>query len=116
MGKAGFARIQDRSGRVQVYVKKNIVGEEAFATWKRLMWATTSAVRRLRHRTGEATIQATTLALAGKCIASTPDKHKGITDIVKSRQRYVDLSWIQRPPRPSRRRPRSSTPASSSPP
>ena len=33
MGKAGFARIQDRSGRVQIYVKKNIIGEEAFATF-----------------------------------------------------------------------------------
>ena len=94
MGKAGFARIQDRSGRVQVYVKKNIVGEEAFATWKRLDVGDHIHVsgRFMRTRTGEATIQATTLALAGKCIASMPDKHKGITDIeFKSRQRYVDL-------------------------
>ena len=94
MGKAGFARIQDRSGRVQVYVKKSIVGEEAFATWKRLDVGDHIHVsgRFMRTRTGEATIQATTLALAGKCIASMPDKHKGITDIeFKSRQRHVDL-------------------------
>jgi lysyl-tRNA synthetase class 2 len=94
MGKAGFARIQDRSGRVQIYVKKNIIGEEAFATWKRLDVGDHIHVsgRFMRTRTGEATIQATTLALAGKCIASMPDKHKGITDIeFKSRQRYVDL-------------------------
>ena len=94
MGKAGFARIQDRSGRVQVYVRKNTVGDEAFAIWKRLDLGDHIRVtgRFMRTRTGEATINAQTLTLAGKCIASMPDKHKGITDIeFKSRQRYVDL-------------------------
>jgi len=94
MGKAGFARIQDRSGRVQVYIKKNTIGEEAFAVWKKLDVGDHIHVsgRFMRTRTGEATIQATALALAGKCIASMPDKYKGITDIeFKSRQRYVDL-------------------------
>ena len=94
MGKAGFARIQDRSGRIQVYVKKNILGEDAFAVWKKLDVGDHIHItgRFMRTRTGEATVQATTLALAGKCIASMPDKHKGITDIeFKSRQRYVDL-------------------------
>jgi lysyl-tRNA synthetase class 2 len=94
MGKAGFARIQDRTGRVQIYVKKNIIGEDAFATWKRLDVGDHIHVtgRFMRTRTGEATISAITLVLAGKCIASMPDKHKGITDIeFKSRQRYVDL-------------------------
>jgi len=94
MGKAGFARIQDRSGRVQVYLKKNTIGEEAFAIWKKLDVGDHVHIRGkfMRTRTGEATIQALTLSLAGKCIASMPDKHKGITDIeFKSRQRYVDL-------------------------
>jgi lysyl-tRNA synthetase class 2 len=94
MGKAGFARIQDRSGRVQVYVKKNTIGEDAFAIWKKLDVGDHIHIRGkfMRTRTGEATIQATTLSLAGKCIASMPDKHKGIRDIeFKSRQRYVDL-------------------------
>lgn len=94
MGKAGFARIQDRSGRVQVYIKKNTIGEDAFAIWKKLDLGDHIHItgRFMRTRTGEATIQATSLALAGKCIASMPDKHKGITDIeFKSRQRYVDL-------------------------
>jgi lysyl-tRNA synthetase class 2 len=94
MGKAGFARIQDRTGRVQVYIRKNTIGEEAFAIWKRLDVGDHIHVtgRFMRTRTGEATIAAQTLALSGKCIASMPDKHKGINDIeFKSRQRYVDL-------------------------
>jgi lysyl-tRNA synthetase class 2 len=94
MGKAGFARIQDRTGRVQVYIKKNKVGEDAFAIWKRLDVGDHIHVvgRFMRTRTGEATISATSLQLAGKCIASMPDKHKGVVDIeFKSRQRYVDL-------------------------
>ncbi len=36
MGRAGFARIQDRAGRIQVFIKKNDVGEEAFEGWKKL--------------------------------------------------------------------------------
>ena len=94
MGKAGFARIQDRSGRIQVYINKKNIGDEAFAVWKKLDVGDHIHVRGgfMRTRTGEATIAAQSLALAGKCIASMPDKHKGITDIeFKSRQRYVDL-------------------------
>jgi len=94
MGKAGFARIQDRSGRVQIYVKKNIVGEETFAVWKKLDLGDHIHVTGtfMRTRTGEATVCATSLQLASKCIASMPDKWKGVTDLeFKSRQRYVDL-------------------------
>jgi lysyl-tRNA synthetase class 2 len=94
MGKAGFARIQDRSGRIQIYLKKNILGEEAFALWKRLDLGDHVHITGtfMRTRTGEPTICAAQLQLAGKCIASMPDKWKGVTDIeLKSRQRYVDL-------------------------
>lgn len=94
MGKAGFARIQDRSGRVQVYVRKNKVGAEAFAAWKKLdlgdhVWI---EGRFMRTRTGEATIFASALRLAAKCITSLPDKHKGASDPeFRQRNRYVDL-------------------------
>jgi lysyl-tRNA synthetase class 2 len=94
MGKAGFARIQDRTGRVQVYVKKNNIGEAAFELWKRLDLGDHVHVSGtfMRTRTGEATVCAKTLVLASKCIASMPDKWKGVTDLeFKSRQRYVDL-------------------------
>jgi len=107
MGKAGFARIQDRTGRIQVYLKKNILGEEAFALWKKLDVGDHICVTGtfMRTRTGEATINATHLQLAAKCIASMPDKWKGVTDIeFKSRQRYVDLFMDQESQETFRRR------------
>jgi lysyl-tRNA synthetase class 2 len=94
MGKAGFARVQDRSGRIQVYVKKDLLGEEGFAVWKKLDLGDHVHVRGrfMRTRTGEATLCASELTLAAKCMASMPDKWKGVTDLeFKSRQRYVDL-------------------------
>ena len=94
MGKAGFARIQDRSGRIQIYIKKNVVGEDAFAAWKRLDLGDHVVVTGgfMRTRTGEPTIAAESLVLASKCIASLPDKHKGVEDReFRARHRYVDL-------------------------
>ena len=94
MGKAGFARILDPSGRIQVYVRKNTVGEAAFGVWKRLDLGDHIhfSGRLMRTKTGEPTIMAETFALAAKCSSSLPDKHKGLTDVEqRSRQRYVDL-------------------------
>jgi lysyl-tRNA synthetase class 2 len=94
MGKAGFARILDRTGRLQVYVKRDLVGDEAFALWKRLdlgdIVGATGTL--MRTRTGELTLQATALTLLSKCINSLPDKWHGMTDPEeRRRQRYVDL-------------------------
>ena len=78
-GKAGFATIQDRSGSIQIYVRKNDVGEEAFAAWKATSlgdWVHLEGGV-MRTKMGEATIQATSFRLASKCIESMPDKHKG---------------------------------------
>jgi len=94
MGKAGFARIQDRSGKIQVFVKKNILGEDTFAAWKKLDLGDHIHVsgRLMRTRTGEPTVRAETLVLSAKCISSLPDKHNGFTNPeLRSRQRYVDL-------------------------
>ncbi len=94
MGKAGFARLHDETDRLQVFVKKNVVGEEAFAAWKKLdlgdwVWVTG---RLMRTRTGELTLKATALQLYSKCMASLPDKHKGFTDgEQRQRMRYLDL-------------------------
>jgi lysyl-tRNA synthetase class 2 len=107
MGKAGFARIQDRTGRIQIYLKKNILGEEGFALWKKLDIGDHVHIcgTFMRTRTGEPTICATALQLAGKCIASMPDKWRGVTDIeFKSRQRYVDLFMDQQSMQTFRRR------------
>lgn len=94
MGKAGFGRLRDRSGRVQFFIKKNKVSEESFQTWRRLdsgdhVWV---RGRLMRTRTGEPTISVEELVLASKCISSLPDKHKGVEDPeFRQRHRYVDL-------------------------
>jgi lysyl-tRNA synthetase class 2 len=94
MGKAGFGRVLDRTGRLQVYVKRDVVGEEAFTAWKRLDLGDQVEVvgGLMRTRTGELTLHATGLRLVAKCIRSLPDKWKGVEDPeLRRRQRYVDL-------------------------
>lgn len=94
MGKAGFARLHDEHDQLQVFVKKNVVGEDQFVTWKKLdlgdwVWVTGTL---MRTRTGELTLKATGLQLYSKCMASLPDKHKGFTDgEQRQRMRYLDL-------------------------
>ncbi len=95
MGKVGFGRLQDRAGRLQIFVRKNSLPEGVFnEVWKRLdtgdhVWVKGTL---MRTKTGEATVKATELQLAAKCIASLPDKHKGATDPeFRNRHRYVDL-------------------------
>ena len=94
MGKAGFARLLDREGRFQVYVKKDEVGEAAFTAWKRVdlgdwLWVRGTL---MRTRTGEPTLKATELRLATKCMSSLPDKFHGMNDPeLRQRQRYLDL-------------------------
>ena len=93
-GKAGFANIQDRTGSIQIYVRKNLVGDEAFLAWNKMSLGDVVHLsgRLMRTQTGEATLKASSFVLAAKCLESLPDKHKGFTDIeLRSRQRYVDL-------------------------
>ena len=94
MGKAGFARIQDGEGVIQVYLRKNLIGEEAFLAWKKTSLGDHIHIsgRFMRTKTGEASIKASSFSLAAKCIASLPDKHKGFRDVeMRSRKRYLDL-------------------------
>ncbi len=94
MGKAGFARIQDRSGAIQLFIRKNDLPAETFALWKKLDLGdhVIADGTLMRTRTGEPTVRATSLTLASKCIGSLPDKHKGATGPeFRYRQRYVDL-------------------------
>ena len=95
MGKAGFARVQDQSGRLQLFVRKNDLGEETFANvWKKLdlgdwVWARGTL---MRTRKGELSLRCSELKLYSKCIESLPDKHKGFNDPdLRQRMRYVDL-------------------------
>ncbi len=94
MGKASFATLQDQSGRIQVYVTRDDVGEEVYAAFKR--WDLGDIVaaegKVFKTRTGELSIHASSVRLLTKSLRPMPDKFHGIADQeVKYRQRYVDL-------------------------
>ncbi|WP_137896638.1 lysine--tRNA ligase [Ramlibacter sp. 2FC] len=94
MGKASFATLQDSSGRFQIYVTRDAVGEEVYAAFKH--WDLGDIVGAEGHlfktRTGELSLHATSVRLLTKSLRPMPDKFHGVADQeVKYRQRYVDL-------------------------
>ena len=94
MGKASFATLQDSTGRFQVYVTRDDVGEDLYALFKH--WDLGDIVGVEGHlfktRTGELSIHATSIRMLTKSLRPMPDKFHGIADQeVKYRQRYVDL-------------------------
>ncbi|MDO9434003.1 lysine--tRNA ligase [Hydrogenophaga sp.] len=94
MGKASFATLQDASGRIQVYVSRDAVGESVYAGFKHWDLGDIIGVegKLMRTRTGELTIEASQIRLLTKSLRPLPDKFHGIADQeIKYRQRYVDL-------------------------
>ncbi|HRN60323.1 MAG TPA: lysine--tRNA ligase [Chiayiivirga sp.] len=93
MGKASFAQIQDESGRIQVFLQANALGEayEAFKGWDvGDIIAVTGTLT--RTRTGELSIRANAIRLLTKSLRPLPDKWHGLADVEQRyRQRYVDL-------------------------
>ena len=94
MGKAAFATLQDMSGRIQLYVKKDIVGEDVLEAFKR--WDLGDILgaegRLFKTNTGELTIEVSKLRLLTKSLRPLPEKFHGLTDMeARYRQRYVDL-------------------------
>jgi len=94
MGKASFATLQDQSGRIQIYVTRDSVGEETYAAFKH--WDLGDIVgaegKMFKTRTGELSLHATSIRLLTKSLRPMPDKFHGVADQeVKYRQRYVDL-------------------------
>ncbi|MDB5731347.1 MAG: lysyl-tRNA synthetase [Variovorax sp.] len=94
MGKASFATVQDATGRIQLYVTRDAIGEEAYAEFKR--WDLGDIVAAEGHafktRTGELSVKVTRLRLLTKSLRPLPDKFHGMADQEqKYRQRYVDL-------------------------
>jgi len=94
-GKTGFATIQDRTGKLQVYVRKDAVGDEAFEFFQHnvdlgdILWFSGSS---FKTKTGEITLKVEQLILLSKCLHPLPEKFHGIADIeIKYRQRYLDL-------------------------
>lgn len=97
-GKAGFAVLQNNGARVQIYVRKDDVGETAFELYKLLDLGDHIGVSgyAFRTRTGELTIHVQTLTFLSKAMVALPDKFHGLTDIeLRYRQRYVDLFMDQ---------------------
>ncbi|HEY6412807.1 MAG TPA: lysine--tRNA ligase [Edaphobacter sp.] len=93
-GKAGFAQLQQAGQRMQIYVRKDDVGENAFALYKLLDLGDHIGVigHLFRTRTGELTIHVSKLTFLAKAMLSLPDKFHGLADTeLRYRQRYVDL-------------------------
>ena len=94
MGKASFFHLQDRRGRLQVYVQQNKLGEEGYALFRTLDVGDIVGVRGslFRTRTQELTLDAEGLRLLTKCLRPLPEKWHGLADIeARYRQRYLDL-------------------------
>jgi lysyl-tRNA synthetase class 2 len=93
-GKAAFIQLQDRKGRVQLYVKKDEIGEEAFANFESFDIGDIVGAEGypFRTKTGELSLHARTIRLLVKCLHPLPEKFHGLTDVeTRYRQRYVDL-------------------------
>lgn len=93
-GKAAFVQLQDRKGRMQLYVRKDAVGDEAFAAFESfdigdIVGATGWP---FRTKTGELSLHVTEIRLLTKSLLPLPEKFHGLTDVeTRYRQRYVDL-------------------------
>ncbi len=94
MGKTSFADLGDRTGKLQVYLRKEEMGETAFADWFDLDRGDIVGVRgyMFRSKMGELTLHVTSFAALGKALMPLPDKWHGLQDVEKRyRQRYVDM-------------------------
>ena len=94
MGKASFANLQDRDGRIQIYVSRNDLGDDAYAAFKRLDIGDIIGVKGFpfRTKTGEISVHAKELVLLSKSLEPLPEKFHGLQDTdIRYRQRYVDL-------------------------
>ena len=94
MGKAIFADLQDRSGRVQLYIKVDEMGEEAFADCRKLDVGDIVGVEGPVFKTqrGEISVRTRSVTLLSKSLKPLPEKFHGLTDKeLRFRQRYLDL-------------------------
>ncbi len=93
-GKAGFATLQQEGVRLQIYVRKDAVGDQAFELYKLLDLGDHIGVTGylFRTRTNELTIHVETITFLAKALLALPEKYHGLSDVeLRYRQRYVDL-------------------------
>ena len=94
MGKAGFAHLQQGGKKLQIYVKKDAVGDKGFELYKLLDLGDHIGVSGylFRTRTGELTVHVEEITFLSKDLLPLPEKWHGLTDVeLRYRQRYVDL-------------------------
>jgi lysyl-tRNA synthetase class 2 len=93
-GKAAFVQLQDRKGRIQLYVKRDAIGEEAFASFETFDIGDVIGAEGypFRTKTGELSLHVKEIRLLAKSLLPLPEKFHGLTDVeTRYRQRYVDL-------------------------
>jgi lysyl-tRNA synthetase, class II len=94
MGKAAFAHLSDGLSRLQIYVRKNDVGDEAWALYQKLDIGDWIGVEGFLFvtKTGELSVHVNRLQFLAKALLPMPDKYHGVTDKeLRYRQRYIDL-------------------------
>ena len=94
MGKASFCNIQDRDGRIQVYVARDEIGEDPYKGFKKMDIGDIIGVKGFvfKTKTGEISVHAKELTLLSKSLTPLPEKFHGLQDTdTRYRQRYVDL-------------------------
>ena len=94
MGKVGFGDLADREGRIQIFAKQDILGEENYDRFKKLdigdIIGATGEV--FKTETGEISVRVSEITLLSKSLQPLPEKFHGMTDTdMRYRQRYVDL-------------------------
>ena len=93
-GKAAFFHVQDTSGKMQIYVRRDTIGSDTFALFKK--WDVGDIVgvegKLFKTKVGETSIDARTLVMISKSLRPLPEKFHGLTDVeTRYRQRYLDL-------------------------
>ncbi len=93
-GKASFLHIQDETGKIQIYLKRDLLGTEIYSQFKK--WDIGDIVgfvgKLFKTKTGELTVLAESIKLITKSLRPLPEKFHGLTDVeTRYRQRYVDL-------------------------
>ncbi|MEA5066406.1 MAG: lysine--tRNA ligase, partial [Eubacteriales bacterium] len=94
MGKASFAHLLDAKGRIQVYFKRDDLGEEAYEQFRDYDLGDVLGVAgfAFKTRTGEVSVHAQSVTLLAKCLHPLPEKFHGLKDTdTRYRQRYLDL-------------------------
>ena len=94
MGKASFAHVQDLSGKMQLYIARDSLGEEPYACFKKMDIGDIIGVKGtvFKTKTGEISLHVTELTLLSKSLQPLPEKFHGLTNVdTRYRQRYVDL-------------------------